>query len=252
MSRPLPSLPALLSPLSASSPASSSPVSLSSPLLSSSVSRCLLSALLWLWLCWSCECAPLTFAPRDAVPVLVNNVGPFHNPAESYKFYSLPYCEASPNAPPLSDDDNLGEILAGDRRRPSPYEVRFSVSEEHRALCEKQLTAEEVDLFVSAIRRHSVFELFVDDLAVKGLPTQPTTHRTPQPSLVPLPFHSLPSELTPASAVSFPAVQSVGSASPSAPLPSSAALLPHSALHPHVSFADALCSVLVWLCSVAV
>ena len=144
------------------------------------------------WLCCGCGCAPLAYAPRDAVPVLVNNVGPFHNPAESYKFYSLPYCEASASAPPASADDNLGEILAGDRRRPSPYEVRFGVAEEQRLLCEKALTADDVDLFVSAIRRHSVFELFVDELAVKGPAqhnsphhhnTQQSTHHSSTPSL---------------------------------------------------------------------
>ena len=113
--------------------------------------------------------APLTFAPRAPVPILVNNVGPFHNPAESYKYYSLPYCEPSAAQSGLAaEEDNLGEILAGDRRRPSPYVVLFTVPEEGRALCEKKLSADDVDAFVSAIRRHSVFELFVDELGVRG------------------------------------------------------------------------------------
>ena len=185
MTRPAAHVP-LLSSLSASSSVfspSSSSSSLSSSFLHPSVYR----RLLWVSVCCSLlvlvSCDALLYAPRAAVSVLVNNVGPFHNPAESYKFYSLPYCEPSAAAAPRDDEPhNLGEILAGDRRRPSPYELRFTVPDEQRLLCEKQLTGEQVDAFIQAIRRHSVFELFVDELAVKGARAHDTHTLAQQPA----------------------------------------------------------------------
>ena len=111
-----------------------------------------------------------SYSAGAPVPILVNNVGPFHNPAESYKYYSLPYCEPSADSAPTPApaSDNLGEILAGDRRRASLYDVRFRSDDAGKTLCEKALSAAEVESLVRAIRQHYVFEMFVDELAVKG------------------------------------------------------------------------------------
>jgi len=46
------------------------------------------------------------------VPVYVNGVGPFHNPAETYEFYSLPYCAPKKAA---RKDDSLGEVTVPQR-----------------------------------------------------------------------------------------------------------------------------------------
>jgi hypothetical protein len=96
---------------------------------------------------------------------------PFHNPAESYTYYSLPYCtpKHTDNGPHKTDDnDNLGEVLAGDRRRPSLYDIRFNVDIQWTALCHFRLSQDDIKQFMDAIKRHYIFEMFVDDLAVKG------------------------------------------------------------------------------------
>ena len=83
---------------------------------------------------------------HEKVPILVNTVGPFNNPAETYKvytiglkmlvpltidpttffyltqYYSLPFCSPKKT---LDQGENLGEVLAGDRRRNSLYDVRY-------------------------------------------------------------------------------------------------------------------------------
>ena len=121
-----------------------------------------------------CWCAGQSYSAQSPVPILVNNVGPFHNPAESYKYYSLPYCEPSDATPappltaPVSLDENLGEVLAGDRRRGSLYDIKYRVPEEGKVLCERKLSVADVADFVHAIRAHYVFEMFVDELPVKG------------------------------------------------------------------------------------
>ena len=58
--------------------------------------------------------------------MLVNNVGPYSNPAETYDFYTLPYCPPKELA---VESENLGECWAGDRRQSSLYDLRF------RGLC---------------------------------------------------------------------------------------------------------------------
>jgi hypothetical protein len=86
----------------------------------------------------SAEFAAATeYKTHDRVPVHVNTVGPFHNPAEVYPYYSLPYCAPKQRH---GDDDNLGEVLAGDRRRSSLYEIRFNVDVQWAPLCHFQVT----------------------------------------------------------------------------------------------------------------
>jgi hypothetical protein len=65
---------------------------------------------------------------------------PFHNPAESYRYYSLPYC--SPKEDNQADKhsgvtgtDNLGEVLAGDRRRKALYDIRYGVDIQWYTTC---------------------------------------------------------------------------------------------------------------------
>jgi len=113
---------------------------------------------------------------REAVPVLVNYVGPFNNPAETYPYYSLRYCKPKRHLSSDDDDDDdddydsdMGEVLSGDRRQSSVYDIRFKVDEEWRAACPKYvLTQDDIKQFMDAISQHYVFELFLDDLSVKG------------------------------------------------------------------------------------
>uniref|UniRef100_A0A7S4DYJ3 Transmembrane 9 superfamily member n=1 Tax=Lotharella globosa TaxID=91324 RepID=A0A7S4DYJ3_9EUKA len=115
---------------------------------------------------------------HEKVPVQVNNVGPFHNPAETYEFYSLPYC--APESPEIHDHD-IGSSLAGDRRTSSLYDLRFRVDIQWHPLCEYTLMSDEVDKFISAIKQNYLFEMFVDGLPVKGfigeMETTPTRYQ---------------------------------------------------------------------------
>lgn len=98
--------------------------------------------------------------------MVVNNVGPYNNPAETYEFYSLPFC--APREITAHKQD-LGEVIAGDRRTTSLYDIRFGVDVEWQALCPAfELTQDEMKVFMDAIKRHYAFEFFVDDLPVRG------------------------------------------------------------------------------------
>lgn len=106
-----------------------------------------------------------TYHSHNQVPLVVNNVGPFNNPAESYKYYDLPFCAPAEahNAP-----TKFGEHIAGDRRRSSLYDIRYRVDVQWRSLCTFPLEPNDIKKFIDAIKEHYVFEMFIDDLPIKG------------------------------------------------------------------------------------
>lgn len=107
-----------------------------------------------------------SYHPKDQVEMAVNLVGPFHNPAETYRYYSLPFCQP---VTVHAAADSLGGALAGDRRRTAMYELHFRHNSDFRSLCRKRLNQNEIKQFRDAILNNWIFELFVDDLSVRGL-----------------------------------------------------------------------------------
>jgi hypothetical protein len=63
----------------------------------------------------------------DQIDISVNTVRPFNNPAETYSFYSLPFClpVSTKSEAELEDSGKFGDALAGGRRKPSAYEIFF-------------------------------------------------------------------------------------------------------------------------------
>lgn len=76
---------------------------------------------------------------HDPVHLVVNKVGPFNNPSETYRYYSFPFCKdhhveaestnAKDSARKGGEKHKLrfGESITGDRRETSPYEIDFQV-----------------------------------------------------------------------------------------------------------------------------
>eukprot|EP00339_Tiarina_fusa_P021999 CAMPEP_0117037924 /NCGR_PEP_ID=MMETSP0472-20121206/26724_1 /TAXON_ID=693140 ORGANISM="Tiarina fusus, Strain LIS" /NCGR_SAMPLE_ID=MMETSP0472 /ASSEMBLY_ACC=CAM_ASM_000603 /LENGTH=629 /DNA_ID=CAMNT_0004748019 /DNA_START=42 /DNA_END=1931 /DNA_ORIENTATION=- len=130
------------------------------------------------------------YGDHDAVDVVVNKVGPFNNPTETYRYYSLPFChehstkeeeeeaaqEENVELPERGDKrigaqrhrQRLGESIVGDRRETSPYEVSFGDSVEWRLLCKKYLSPKDLQALKDAIHNNYFFEMFVEDLPMWG------------------------------------------------------------------------------------
>jgi len=144
--------------------------------------------------------AGTVYEQHDPVHIVVNKIGPFYNPAETYKFYSLPFCEShapheemryfvdalkQSNTDPskvqamtsfqnlahkgdrqggVLHSQRLGEKLAGDRKETSPYEVTYMDEIKWRPLCEQILDKEDVKKFKDAIHNDWFFEMYVEDL----------------------------------------------------------------------------------------
>ena len=105
------------------------------------------------------------YAQGDNVDLIANNVGPFANPTETYPYYSLPFCE-----PDVLEHQShsLGELLAGDRKVRTHYDVRFRVPVKWRELCKKTLDRDDIDKFAKAIEEEYYFEMFLDGLPIWG------------------------------------------------------------------------------------
>ncbi len=56
------------------------------------------------------------FKTHERVPVIVNKVGPFNNPSETYQYYSLPFCKEGRGGVSRRTRHGLGELLVGDRK----------------------------------------------------------------------------------------------------------------------------------------
>ncbi|KAK5898335.1 hypothetical protein CgunFtcFv8_015760 [Champsocephalus gunnari] len=78
----------------------------------------------------------------DNVTLYVNKVGPYHNPQETYHYYTLPVCRPEKvHHKSLS----LGEVLDGDRMAESLYYIRFRENVEKKPLCTLTLSEIQVD-----------------------------------------------------------------------------------------------------------
>mmetsp|Transcript_7532 Transcript_7532/g.11385 ORF Transcript_7532/g.11385 Transcript_7532/m.11385 type:complete len:636 (+) Transcript_7532:64-1971(+) len=134
-----------------------------------------------------------THNEHDQVHIVVNKVGPFNNPTETYRYYSLPFCsshatheEEDEAAEKINHDldgthriaqkkkgglrhkQRIGESIVGDRRETSPYEITYDDSVEWRLLCKTLLSPKDITAFKEAIHNNYFFEMFVEDLPMWG------------------------------------------------------------------------------------
>ena len=128
---------------------------------------------------------------------------PFSNPTETYRYYSLPFCQVHAEDQPADsgnievDDDRyrsseaalaagrqrglapvrrgglkhkqrMGESIVGDRRETSPYDISFLDSVDWRVLCKKILLPADLEQLKDAIHNNYFFEMFVEDLPMWG------------------------------------------------------------------------------------
>lgn len=105
------------------------------------------------------------YAAGQEVPVYVNKVGPYHNPQETYHYYSLPVCRPDRVR---HRSLSLGEVLDGDRMAESLYRIAFRKDHSRRQLCQLQLDAQQIDQLKEAVEELYYFEFVLDDLPVRG------------------------------------------------------------------------------------
>ena len=108
------------------------------------------------------------FSRRQAVPFVVNTVGPYSNPNEIYNFYSLPFCHPSQAKLTQHRHSSLGEDLEGDSISPALYDIRFRIDASWNPLCRVHLSRDDVKAFQHAVEHYYYFEWFFDGLPLRG------------------------------------------------------------------------------------
>eukprot|EP00775_Hariotina_reticulata_P013476 gene13476-13602_t len=112
----------------------------------------------------------------EHVVLYANKVGPFHNPSETYQYYTLPFCLPKDGKQYVTED--LGEVLEGDRLVNTPYDIKFKQDVENHVLCAMKLDAKDLDKLRLAVRRDYYFQMFFDDdLPVWGFLGKTEKHR---------------------------------------------------------------------------
>jgi len=100
----------------------------------------------------------------DTIPVAMNKVWPFNNPHETYPYYDFPFCQ--PTEGVEQHWMTLGQVLRGDRLVNSLYSIRFRTDLEANTVCDRNMSAAEVQQLKDAVQQHYMFEFFVNDLPV--------------------------------------------------------------------------------------
>ena len=57
----------------------------------------------------------MQYIDNEDVPVWLNQLGPYHNPQETYSYYTLPFCKPDRELKlqPSKSMPNLGELMSG-------------------------------------------------------------------------------------------------------------------------------------------
>jgi hypothetical protein len=76
--------------------------------------------------------------------------------SETYQYYTLPFCE------PVNKKyktEGLGGVLAGDRTVNSLYSVKFAKDSSNSTLCNRKLSAKDVEKFRDAVKSEYYFQV---------------------------------------------------------------------------------------------
>ena len=108
------------------------------------------------------------FSFRKQVVLWLNKIGPFHNPQETYPYYSLPFCKPSiPELELAKSQPRLGEALEGNQLVDSGLQIEFlKDTKEPITLCTKELTAQDAEVFKYAVSQHYWYQCYLDDLPI--------------------------------------------------------------------------------------
>jgi len=122
---------------------------------------CSMARALVLLLIFGCALAEsLEYDVGDAVSVMVNKIGPYSNPTETYPYYSLPFCRP-PDAELTTKKQDLGEVLSGDSMMSSLYKMRFMVPVNEGRICSVKLDGKQIKEFRDAILQEYYFEMLI-------------------------------------------------------------------------------------------
>ena len=77
---------------------------------------------------------------NEEVTLWLNKIGPFHNPQETYKFYTLPFCKPEGEFHEQTKYAGIGEVLEGNSLVHSAMHMKFPIDVPKTQLCSQTLS----------------------------------------------------------------------------------------------------------------
>ena len=109
------------------------------------------------------------YTESDEVILWVNKVGPYHNPQETYLYFSLPYCLPDIQLKEKkSKSDSIGSYLEGNDLLDSGLHIKYKTNI-RGIYCKSHLDQEEANDFIYAIKNHYWFQMYIDELPIWGM-----------------------------------------------------------------------------------
>ncbi|XP_018494489.1 transmembrane 9 superfamily member 3 [Galendromus occidentalis] len=111
----------------------------------------------------------------EEVVLWMNTVGPYANPEETYAYFSLPFCPGQKTRIGHYHE-TLGENLLGVELQFLGVDIKFKTKQPKEVYCKVELTKENLQAFVYAVKNSYWYQMYVDDLPVWGMvgKTDPT------------------------------------------------------------------------------
>uniref|UniRef100_A0AAR2K8W6 Transmembrane 9 superfamily member n=1 Tax=Pygocentrus nattereri TaxID=42514 RepID=A0AAR2K8W6_PYGNA len=121
-----------------------------------------------LWPVGVAHSGALNYTDKEEVVLWMNTVGPYHNRQETYKYFSLPFCEGTKKT--ISHyHETLGEALQGVELEFSGLDIKFKEEVMQTTYCEIDLNKAKREAFVYAIKNHYWYQMYIDDLPIWGI-----------------------------------------------------------------------------------
>lgn len=109
--------------------------------------------------------ASINYEEGDKLDVMANKLTSPKNKLP-YDYYSLPFCGAEAKKEHRSLPVNLGQVLMGDRMKPTDYDFRMKIPISCKVLCAKTFSAEQIKMLRTRIVQEYAVRLNLDNMPV--------------------------------------------------------------------------------------
>lgn len=109
--------------------------------------------------------APISYEEGKKLEVMANKLTSPKNKLP-YDYYSLPFCGSEKTKDHRSKPVNLGQVLMGDRMKPTDYDFHMKVPDQCKVLCTKSFTADQIKTLRTRITQEYAVRLNLDNMPI--------------------------------------------------------------------------------------
>jgi transmembrane 9 superfamily protein 3 len=97
----------------------------------------------------------------EDVTLWLNKIGPYHNPQETYTYYTLPFCKPQGEFHKQVKYAGIGEVLEGTELVHSAMHMKFGVNTPKTPICNQVLTEDNAQTFRYAVSQVSLLHGYI-------------------------------------------------------------------------------------------